>query len=278
MANRAFGPSSVTIAAGGSVTFINDDDREHTATGDAFDTGVLNSGGRSTQRFASAGTFSFLCQIHPDMRGTVNVRGAAGAAPAPAATPKPTPKPTPVPPIIPEPGTKAASIVDFAFDPASVQVSTGTTVTWTNRGQAPHTVTGSGGSFDSGMIAAGGTYARTFDSPGTFAFACTFHPDMTGTVVVSAASGEAPGSAVPSAAPDESPVPSETPATAPLDLADDGNVPPAAAGPSDTSPASTIRDGALRLLIVALLTAGAVVAFGLLIGGTARNGRRGAGH
>lgn len=278
MANRAFGPSSVTIAAGGSVTFVNDDDREHTATGDAFDTGVLNSGGRSTQRFASAGTFSFLCQIHPDMRGTVNVRGASGAAPAPAATPMPTPQPTPVPPIIPEPGTKAASIVDFAFDPTSPQVATGTTITWTNRGQAPHTVTASDGSFDSGMIAPGSTYARTFDSPGTFAFACTFHPDMTATVVVSASSSAAPGSAVPSAVPNESPVASQSPATAALDLVGDGNPPPAAAGPTDTSPASTIRDSALRLLIVAVLTAGAVIGFGLLIGGTARNGRRGARH
>jgi len=212
------------------------------------------------------------------MRGTVNVRGASGALPAPAATPTPTPQPTPIPPIIPEPGTAAASIVDFAFDPAAVQIATGTTVTWANRGQAPHTVTATDGSFDSGMIAARGTYARTFDTPGTFAFACTFHPDMTGTVVVSATSGGAPGSAVTPAAPTESPVASESPATAPLNLAGDGNAPPAAAGPTDTSPASTVRDGALRLLIVALLTATAVIAFGLLIGGTARNGRRGARH
>ena len=277
MANRAFGPSSVTIAAGGSVTFVNDDDREHTATGDAFDTGVLNSGARSRESFPSAGTFSFLCQIHPDMRGTVNVRGASGAAPAPAASPTPTPRPTPVPPIVSESGTKAASIVDFAFDPDSLPVATGTTVTWQNRGTAPHTVTAADGSFDSGMIAAGGTYARTFDAPGTFAFACSFHPDMTGTVVVSAAAGGPPGSTASSAAPSVSngaPASSETTDAAPLDVAVDGAAPPAAPGPDDGSPASAIRDGALRLLVVALLTAGAVVGFGLLVGGTARNGRR----
>jgi plastocyanin len=280
MANRAFGPSSVTIAAGGSVTFVNDDDREHTATGDAFDTGVLNSGARSTEAFPSPGTFSFLCQIHPDMHGTVNVPSTSGAAPPPAATPKPTADPTPVPPIIPAPGTKAASVVDFAFDPASLEVTTGTTVTWQNRGQAPHTVTASDGSFDSGLIAAGGTYSRTFDSPGTFAFACSFHPDMSGTVVVDAASegaSGASGSAEPSAAPSGSAAESERPSAASLDVAV-GGAPPAAPGPEDGSPASSIGDGAVRLLVVALLTSAAVVGFGLLVGGTARNGRRPAGH
>jgi plastocyanin len=275
MANRAFGPSSVTIAAGGSVTFVNDDDRGHTATGDHFDTGVLNSGAQSRQTFPSAGTFSFLCQIHPDMRGTVNVRGSSGAAPAPAATPKPTPIPTPVPPIVPEPGTKAASIVDFAFEPADISVPTGTTVTWQNRGQAPHTVTAGDGSFDSGMIAAGASYATTFDTPGTFKFACSFHPDMTGRIVVSAAAGasEAPDasdSADPSQAASASPVPR------PLDLADGGppaEPPAGAAGPDAPTPAASIREGAIRLLVVGLVTAGAVIAFGVLVAGTTSRSR-----
>ncbi|HEX5014827.1 MAG TPA: cupredoxin domain-containing protein [Candidatus Limnocylindrales bacterium] len=268
MANREFGPSSVTIAAGGSVTFLNDDDREHTASGDAFDTGVLKSGARSTQKFASAGTFSFLCQIHPDMRGTVNVRGGSGAVPPPAATPKPTPKPTLVPPIVPEPGTKAASIVDFAFEPDALEVQAGTTVTWQNRGDAPHTVTASDGSFDSGMIAAGATYARTFDSPGTFAFACTFHPDMTGTVIVSAGAASPTTAATSSASPE----PSGTPPALPLDVAFDNGVPPAAAEPDDTSPASEIREGALRLLLVGVLVAGGLLVFGFIVAGTTRRG------
>ena len=115
MAGRTFSPGTVTIAAGGNVTFVNDDDREHTATGDAFDTGVLASGSRSTKQFPSPGTFSFLCRIHPDMRGTVSVPGAAGAAPPPApGTPVPaTPAPTAPPPA----GTDGAvAIVDFEFD------------------------------------------------------------------------------------------------------------------------------------------------------------------
>jgi plastocyanin len=280
MAGRTFGPSSVTIAAGGSVTFLNDDDREHTATGDSFDTGVLNPGAQSRETFPSAGTFSFLCAIHPEMRGTVNVRGSSGAAPtAPAATPPPTPTPQPVFPDQPGSGDQVASIIDFAFAPGEVQVAAGSTVTWQNDGEAPHTVTAGDGSFDSGFLAAGGRWSRRFDAPGTYAFACQFHPEMTGTLVVGAATGTSggpPQSASPatSASPGTSPSASPTAASAP-DFAGSGGDsagPPAAAGP-DSSAAAALRDGALRLLVVAGLTAGGVIGFGMLIAGTTRRGK-----
>jgi plastocyanin len=265
MAGKSFSPSSVTIATGGSVTFLNDDDREHTATGDAFDTGVLNPGSQSRETFGSAGTFSFLCAIHPDMRGTINVRGSSEAAPAPA-TPGPTPTPTPTVGTPPADGDQVASIVDFAFDPGEVEVPAGSTVTWQNHGEAPHTVTAGDGTFDSGLIAAGATWARTFTTPGTYAFVCQFHPEMVGTVVVSAS---APAAASPSA----SAAPATSPTTPPApDFAGvDGGVdePPAAAIPDEGAPAA-FREGALRLLVVAGLVAGAVLAFGFLISGTAR--------
>ena len=47
-------------------------------------------------------------------------------------------------------GGTAVSIVDFAFQPASIEVPAGSTVTWTNTGAAPHTVTADDGAFDSG--------------------------------------------------------------------------------------------------------------------------------
>src|SRR5262245_47711613 len=103
MAGRSFSPAAVTIAAGGRVSFANDDDRAHTATGSGFDTGVLEAGARSTQTFPTAGTFSFLCSIHPGMRGTVTVRGASMAAPSPV-QPSPSPTPTPSSPRAATPG------------------------------------------------------------------------------------------------------------------------------------------------------------------------------
>ena len=80
----------------------------------------------------------------------------------------------------------AVTVVDFAFDPTSLSVPVGETVTWTNEDGAAHTVTSDGqGPLDSGDIAGGATFEHTFDQPGTYGYVCTIHPTMTGTVEVS---------------------------------------------------------------------------------------------
>lgn len=81
----------------------------------------------------------------------------------------------------------SVSITDFQFTPASVTVSVGGSVSWSNNSPTPHTVTSSNGAFDSGIMNAGQAFSFTFTSPGTFAYTCTIHPQMTGTVVVQAA-------------------------------------------------------------------------------------------
>lgn len=78
----------------------------------------------------------------------------------------------------------AASIIDYAFSPASITVKAGSAVTWTNTGSAPHTVTADDGSFDSGSLANSATFAHTFAKAGTFTFHCAIHSSMKGTVVV----------------------------------------------------------------------------------------------
>lgn len=78
----------------------------------------------------------------------------------------------------------AVQIIDFAFEPVTLEVSIGTTVVWTNSGSAPHTVTSDTGVFDSGRLDPGGTFSMTFDTPGTFAYHCEFHPNMRATIVV----------------------------------------------------------------------------------------------
>jgi plastocyanin len=78
------------------------------------------------------------------------------------------------------------TIVDFAFEPASLLISAGTTVRWHNAGDAPHTVTAFTGAFDSGTIGSGGDYSYTFADPGAYLYHCTIHPNMVGTVRVSA--------------------------------------------------------------------------------------------
>jgi len=79
----------------------------------------------------------------------------------------------------------AVDIKDFAFSPADLEVSVGTTVTWTNDDSATHTVTADDGSFDSGDLANGATFSQTFDTAGTFTYHCAKHPNMTATITVS---------------------------------------------------------------------------------------------
>jgi plastocyanin len=76
------------------------------------------------------------------------------------------------------------NIDDFAFVPATLTVSAGTTVTWTNRDEEPHTVAASDGSFHSPGMGTGATFTHTFGTAGTFDYVCSIHPMMHGTVVV----------------------------------------------------------------------------------------------
>ena len=78
----------------------------------------------------------------------------------------------------------AVAIQNFAFDPTEFQVAAGTEVTWTNRDQAPHTVTADGGAFDSGTLDPGDTFSVAVEGNGPVTYACMIHPEMTGTIVV----------------------------------------------------------------------------------------------
>ena len=73
------------------------------------------------------------------------------------------------------------------FTPSYIEVVMGTTVEWTNSDTFSHTVTDVNGEFDSGTIANGEAWEWTFDSIGTYAYKCTFHTVMQGTIVVVAA-------------------------------------------------------------------------------------------
>jgi plastocyanin len=112
---------------------------------------------------------------------------SASAAPAPQMTTPATGAATPVTGTpAPSVSGAAATIENFAFSPATLTVKAGTTVTWTNRDSAPHTVTSDAGAFGSDTMPRGGTYQFTFSQPGTFTYHCSIHPSMKGTVIVQA--------------------------------------------------------------------------------------------
>lgn len=72
----------------------------------------------------------------------------------------------------------------FAFEPGTLTVNVGTTVTWTNLDSATHTIASDDGDWESNDLAVNGTYSKTFDSPGTYTYHCSIHPEMTGTIEV----------------------------------------------------------------------------------------------
>jgi len=91
--------------------------------------------------------------------------------------------------------THAVQITDFAFAPATLTVAVGDTVTWTNLDFVVHTATSTSGAFDSGDLDQNESFSLTFTAPGTYAYLCTPHPDMAGTVIVQAAATAAPTAA-----------------------------------------------------------------------------------
>jgi plastocyanin len=78
----------------------------------------------------------------------------------------------------------AVSIDNFAFVPATLTVPAGSTVTWTNHDEEPHTVAANDGSFHSPGMGSQGTYSHTFPTAGRFDYVCSIHPFMHATVVV----------------------------------------------------------------------------------------------
>lgn len=68
-------PDPVVVQAGGKVTWQNEDTAPHTATADdgSFDTGTIDKGKLGSATFKEAGTFTYFCEIHPTMHGTVEV-------------------------------------------------------------------------------------------------------------------------------------------------------------------------------------------------------------
>jgi amicyanin len=79
---------------------------------------------------------------------------------------------------------KDVKIDNFTFGPAEVTVTAGTTITWTNRDDIPHTVLSTDKAFKSTVLDTDQKYSFTFSKPGTFSYFCSIHPTMTGKVVV----------------------------------------------------------------------------------------------
>ena len=239
LAGARFAPSSVTVAVGATVTWLNDDGAKHTVTADdaSFDSGTLNSGASFVHTFMAAGTYAYGCDFHGNMRGTIIVTAASGsptpppATQPPATSPPATQPPATQPPAGSPPATQppaitnaSVTIVNNQFSAATVTVDVGSTVTWANNDTVTHTITADDGSFASGLVKKATSWSKTFTTAGTFTYFCEIHPEMTGTVIAKAADGTAPP-----AAPTTT-TPTTTPASGPTSPASAGASAGAASG------------------------------------------------
>jgi len=114
MGDDFFSPASITIDAGATVTWANNGQEDHTATGNGFDTGTVAPGASASHTFSTAGTFPYVCALHSDMSGIVTVLADAGTDPGgdPGGDPTTTDDPAGTPSPTAAPGSEAAAALD----------------------------------------------------------------------------------------------------------------------------------------------------------------------
>ena len=92
--------------------------------------------------------------------------------------------------VSPAKAAEATVMIDnFTFNPPRLTVKAGTTVTWDNEDDIPHTVAATAKTFKSKALDSGDKFSFTFATPGVYEYFCSLHPHMTGAIVVEAATG-----------------------------------------------------------------------------------------
>lgn len=200
-----FDPADLDLRTGDTVVWRNTGRMEHSVTGldGSFDSGLLKPGATWSRTFDSPAFVDYRCTPHPWMRGVLRIGAPTGPPPVPPAsrtaaaasvalaTPRSPARqgggPATLNVDIVEPS--ASDAMSWTFNPKTVEARAGDTVVWRNAGTLEHSVTAD--TFDAGLLAAGQTFSRTFDTPGVFAYRCTPHPWMKGIVRVADAEGGA---------------------------------------------------------------------------------------
>ncbi len=159
------------------------------ATNNSPGVAVTGSPGSVTARYTFiaqyAGIYEFVCTYHV----TIGMFGYLVVLPNAAyQSTNTTLSTTPTSPATSQvsilPGAAYPNSTGFSPPTITVVVGVNNTVRWTNNDTAPHTVTASDHSFDSGNLNPGDTWTYTFNTPGTYTYVCTYHPWMKGTVIV----------------------------------------------------------------------------------------------
>jgi|GEM_PF-2117823 len=211
-------PASLTVNSGDTVEWDwTGSDVNHSVTSvggllESFEShlGALVSailapppGGAYSHTFRDVGTYSYLCRVHPDMTGSVQVVSSGAPDTQPVTPPASAPVPTaPAQDVKPARTAKTygVKVADFAYTPANLAIRTGDAVKWSwTAADVNHSVTATNGqaeSFEShpGLKTSevlkapeGGSFTHVFAKQGRFTYLCRVHPGMTASVTVSQA-------------------------------------------------------------------------------------------
>ncbi len=171
--DSGFQPSQLSIPPGTQVNWVNRGSRVHSATSDtgAWNSGSLNPNQWNSFVFNDLGQYPYHSDndvtLVPNGDGTTTRTYNLTGSVAVMLTATPTITPTPAPPAF-----AAVTIVDGAFQPGTVTVAVGATVTWTNTGTTVHTATSDFNLpwWDTGGLSSGQFATIRFDVPGAYAY------------------------------------------------------------------------------------------------------------
>lgn len=196
-------PSSIKVRTGDTVTWINKDTVSHTVTSVAFNSGQIlpppqsrdgmGNNNNSTTSFSFTfdrkGVYSYFCQIHPYMSGTVYVdadetqRNLSGTV---------DPRFGNIIIEIPQDTAYNYKFTQGFFIPANALVPAGSRVTWVNSDYVSHTATATDGSFDTEKVDPRESKTLTINQTGRIAYYCAIHPWMQASLTVFPAGGKIP--------------------------------------------------------------------------------------
>lgn len=184
--DNQFTEGEITIPVGATVTWIHTGQRPHTVTADdgSFNSNTLNNGDTFSHTFDQPGLYPYYCEVHGGSGG----RGMAGVIRVGAADAEDQSSNAPDQAAASE--TTTIVMRDSVFEPQTMTVPVGSTITWRNEGQKAHSATSVDGAFDTGLFGSGMSQSLTFNQPGTFVYFCQLHGDpngadgMVGTIIV----------------------------------------------------------------------------------------------
>jgi plastocyanin len=314
-----YNPSSLTVTAGDTVTWVNNSTASHTVTscgpsacarfgstsgrqGGPSSRRIRANGGTFTFTFTRPGTYDYHSAVHGNatLHGTITVVVAATPPTSPSTTSTTVlSTPTTITGTRPARATQATGSTTytvkingtpncgtsmFCYDPSSLVVHAGDTVTWANNSTAPHTVTrcdagcpasvGPGNGTQSWptsptINANGGTYSFTFTGPGTYNYYCAIHgfAMMHGTITVDSTTTPTTAGTTPTTAGSGPPTTPTTVGVASATSASSSNPPAAFTNQMAGTGAPLSEEGAVGLVLVLL-------GLGLTAASTARRQRR----